>query len=315
LRESGIASPARRARPGSLLNHPYLLLTLATLFWGGNMVAAKFAVGVIPPFVLLAARFIAALVVVLPFAWPHLRADLKALKGSWGWLLFYGAIGFAAFNACLYSGATFTTAINSSIEQASIPVFVLLGNFLIFRVRGRPLQILGLLLTIVGVSLVATHGDLKTIASFSFNVGDLLVLLACLIYAAYTLTLRYRPTIHWLSFLGATMLGAALGGLIFLTLFGGGITALRATTTIGPEGWAIIAYVAVLPSLLSHLFFAQGVNLIGPNRASVFNNLIPVFGTILSVLVLGESLEPYHLVASGVVLAGIVLAEWSVRRG
>jgi drug/metabolite transporter (DMT)-like permease len=313
LRESGIATPAPAAPPTSLLSHPYLLLTLATLFWGGNMVAAKLAVGVIPPFVLLAARFIAALVVVLPFAWPHLRADLTAMKRSWGWLLFYGAIGFAAFNACLYEGANFTTAINSSIEQASIPVFVLLGNFLFFGVRGRPLQILGLALTIVGVMLVATHGDLETITSFKFNVGDLLVLLACLIYAAYTLTLKFRPKIHWLSFLGSTMIGAVLGALVFLTLEGGGVAALATLRTTSPEGWAIIAFVAVLPSLLSQLFFAQGVNLIGANRASLFNNLIPVFGTVLSVLILGESLEPYHLAAAVIVVAGIVLAEWSAR--
>ena len=296
------------------LGHPYLLLSLATLFWGGNMVAAKLAVGHITPFVLLFARFVGALLLVLPFAAPHMKAEARPLLKGWGWLLFYGAVGYAAFNACLYAGALFTTAINSSIEQASIPVFVLIANFLFFRVHGRLLQILGLVLTIVGVLLVATHGDLEAIAAFRFNLGDLLVLLACVIYAAYTLTLKYRPAVNWLSFLGATMVGAVIGAVVFLVTIGGGFSTLAALGHTDALGWAIIGYVAFLPSLLSQLFFAQGVGMIGPNRASIFNNLIPVFGTVLSVLVLGEALELYHFIAAAIVVVGIVLAEFSARR-
>jgi drug/metabolite transporter (DMT)-like permease len=308
--------PAARPRAiATATAHPYVLLTLAPLFWGGNMVAAKLAVGVVPPFVLLAARFVGALLVVLPFAWPHVVRDRARLARSWGWLLFYGAIGYAAFNACLYAGALYTTAINSSIEQASIPVFVLIGNFLFFGVRGRPLQILGLVLTIAGVMLVATHGDPAALAGFRFNAGDLLVLLACLIYAAYALTLKFRPAVDWLAFLGATTAGAALGALVFVAVWGGGLGTLAVLRDTSPLGWGIIAYVAVLPSLLAQLFFAQGVELIGPNRASLFNNLLPVFGTLLSVLILREALEPYHFIAAVTVVLGIVLAEWSARRG
>jgi len=305
-----------RLLPGaSLLGHPYLLLTLAPLFWGGNMVAARMAVGVVSPFPLLLARFLIAAVLALILALPHLRRDWPAIKKSAGWLLFFGAVGYAAFNACLYAGATYTTAINSSIEQASIPVFVLLGNFLVFRVRGKPLQIAGVVITIVGVLLVATHGNLEAISTFRFNAGDLLVLLACLIYATYALTLKFRPKIHWMSFLATTMVGAVLGATVFLLTFGGGFGALTSLATTSPRGWGIIAYVAIFPSLGSQLFFAQGVTMIGANRASLFNNLIPVFGTILSVLVLRESLEPYHLVAAAIVILGILLAEWSARRG
>lgn len=311
--QAGATAPSTKPA-ARWLGHPYLLLTLAPLFWGGNMVAAKLAVGEVSPFVLLAARFIGALILVLPFAGPHMWRERRLLLGSWGWFLFYGAMGFAAFNALIYAGALYTTAINSSIEQASIPVFVLLGNFLFFRVRGRPLQIVGLLLTILGVVLVATHGDLTAIAGFRFNQGDLLVLLACLIYGAYALTLRFRPPVDWLSFLGASSVGALIGALVFLQFWGGGLGTLSALAVTSPLGWGIIAYVATLPSLLAQLFFAQGVAIIGPNRASLFNNLLPIFGTILSVLILREALEPYHLIAAITVIAGIALAEISAKK-
>lgn len=294
--------------------HPYLLLTLAPLFWGGNMVAAKLAVGTVSPFVLLAARFIGALVFVLPFAARPMWRQRRALLKAWPWLLFYGAAGYAGFNALLYAGVLYTTAINSSIEQASIPVFVLVGNFVFFRVRGRGLQIIGLILTIFGVTLVATHGDLTSIAAFRFNVGDLLVLLACVIYAAYALALKFRPAVDWMSFLGSTAISAALGALACLAFSPAGLGALAELQTTSSLGWGIILYVALLPSLIAQLCFAKGVDAIGPNRASLFNNLLPVFGTVLSVLIIGEQLEPYHLIAAVVVVAGIVLAEWSARR-
>ena len=308
------AAAPERGILAAFFAHPYVLLSLAPLFWGGNMVAAKLAVGVVAPFVLLTARFVCAFLMVLPFAYSHMRRDWPALRRGAGWLFLYGAIGFAAFNACLYAAANYTTAINSSIEQASIPVFVLIANFLFFGVRGKPLQILGVIVTIIGVMLVATHGDIATIAKFSFNAGDLLVLLACVIYAAYALTLKYRPPVHWLSFLGASIIGAVIGAVFFLFVFGGGPQTLSALGSTSLLGWAIIVYVAFFPSLLSQLFFAQGLVMIGPNRASLFNNLIPVFGTILSVLILRESLEPYHLIAAVIVVAGIAMAEYAARR-
>lgn len=308
------ATPRNRPLLMRIFAHPYLLLSLAPLFWGGNMVAAKLATGEVMPFVLLFSRFFGALMLVFPFALPHLKRDWPEMRKGWGWLLIYGAIGFAAFNACMYVAVTYTSAINASIEQASIPVFVLLGNFVIFRVRGRIVQIAGVVITIIGVMLTATHGDLPSIASFTFNIGDGLVLLACVFYASYALTLKFRPKIHWLSFIFATVMGAVLGAIFFLIAFGGGLAPLASLATTSLKGWLLIIYVATFPSIIAQLCFAQGVALIGPNRASVFNNLIPVFGTILSVIIIGEQLETYHFVAAVIVVAGIVMAEFSGRR-
>src|SRR5690606_4208827 len=128
--------------------------------------------------------------------------------------------------------------------------------------------------------------------------------------------LRFRPKLEWMSFLVATFLGAAIGAIGFQLGLGGGIGAFAAELpTITPYGWLIVLYVVTLPSIVAQLFYARGVQLIGANRASLFINLIPVFGTVGSVLVLGEHLESFHLIAGALIIAGIVLAEWAARRG
>lgn len=301
---------------GRLFANPYLLLVLAPTFWGGNLVAGKLAVGNIPPSLLLMGRWIGAVAILLVIALPHLRRDWPEIRPALGWLILYGALGFATFNMLMYSAAPFTSAVNASIEQASIPVMVLLGNFFVYKVRARLLQILGLVLTIAGVGFVATHGDLGRILTLDVGLGDGMVLMACLTYAIYSLTLRYRPQIHWLSFMAVTAIAALLMSLIYQMAFGGGMGAFVAGIPhITPLGWAAVVYVMVFPSILAQLAYARGVELVGPNRASIFINLLPITGTLLSVLVIGERLEPFHLVAAVLVIAGIGLSELSVRLG
>jgi drug/metabolite transporter (DMT)-like permease len=306
---------SQRGLFSSVLDRPYLLLVLTPLFWGGNMVAGKMAVGQVDPYTLSVLRWAGALLAILPFALPHLRNDWTTIRRSWLILGFYGAVGFATFNVMIYVAVYFTSAVNSSIEQSLIPVTVMIGNFLVFGVRAKPLQVLGVIVTIIGLVFTATHGDPSRILTLSINFGDGLVLLACLAYAAYSLTLRYRPVIHWTSFLMVTFTAALVAGIVYQVLFGGGFMALPSgIAAMTPKGWWIVLYVALLPSVAAQLFYARGVELIGPNRASAFNNLIPVYGTLLSIVILSEPTENYHIVTAVLVVVGIVMAEVSARR-
>ena len=141
------------------------------------------------------------------------------------------------------------------------------------------------------------------------------MILACVAYAAYSIALRWRPATHWMSFLVASFLGAIVGALVFQATLGGGLGAfVAALPTITPLGWLIVLYTILFPSLVSQILYVRGVELIGANRASLFINLIPLLGAIGSVLILGEALQPFHFVAGGLIVIGIVLAEWSVRR-
>ncbi|UYN98219.1 MAG: DMT family transporter [Devosia sp.] len=297
-----------------ILDQPYLLLILAPLFWGGNVVAAKLVVGEIDPFLLLACRCVLATAFILPFAWNRLIADWAVVRQTWPVLMLYGAIGYALFNVFLYVGLQTTTAVNSAIEQASLPMLILGANFIVFRVRAKLIQIIGVILAIFGVILTATHGDPGRLLTMDVNVGDGFVILACLAYTGYTLALRFRPQVHIMSFMAVSFAGAAITGVVMLALFGGGLGQVTTLASASPTVWAVIAYVAIFPSMFSQVAYARGVELVGPNRAAPSHNLIPVFGTLGSVIILGESLQPYHFLAAGIIVSGIVLAEWAARR-
>ncbi|HEY8578120.1 MAG TPA: DMT family transporter [Devosia sp.] len=296
-----------------LLDQPYLLLLLAPLFWGGNVVAAKLVVGEIDPFLLLSARCVGATLFILPFSWRYMQRDWSTIRRTWPLVMGFGALGYALYNVLLYVGLTTTTAVNSSIETGALPMMILLANFIVFRVRATILQILGVVIAISGVMLTATHGDLGRILTLDINVGDGFVLLACLTYTGYTLALRFRPQIHMMSFMGVAFLGAALTGLVMLQLLGPGLASYATIPSMSPKVWAVLAYVMVFPSMFSQVFYARGVDLVGPNRAAPSHNLIPVFGAMGSVLILGERLELYHYLAAAIIIGGIVLAEWAAR--
>lgn len=299
---------------GALMSRPYVLLILCNLFWGGNVVAGKAAVGNIDPYALMVLRWTGAALLVLPFAIDPLRRDWPTIRAKWWLYLFYGAIGYATFNALCYIAAYYTTGFNVGLDQVTINIFVMLLSFIFFRTRVRALQLVGVAITIAGVALTASHGDLGRILALDINFGDLLVIIASLAYAIYSITLRWRPQTDWRSFLFATFIGATLASLVFAATTGGGLAHMvAAIPSITPLGWIIVVYTMVLPSIISQMFYVRGVELIGANRASLFINLIPLFGAIGSVLILGEKLETFHFIAAGLVMSGIVLAEWSAR--
>lgn len=311
---SSTASPLTRAFD-ALMSRPYLILVICNLFWGGNTVAGKMAVGHIDAYSLTILRWVGALILVLPFALRPLRRDWPVIRAKWWLYLLYGAVGFTSFNMLMYLAAYFTSGVNASLEQVAVNIFVIALNFALFRLTVKPMQLVGVAITIFGVALIATHGDLGRILKLDVNLGDALIILACFVYAAYSIALRWRPQTNWLSFMVATFVGAIIAAIAYEASVGPGPAAFIAgLPSIDLEGWLIVAYTIIFPSILSQMFYVRGVELIGSNRASLFVNLIPLFGTVGSVIVLGEALEGFHLVAGVLVAAGIVLAEWSARR-
>lgn len=292
-----------------LFGQAYLLLVLTTLFWGGNAVASRLAVGEISPMALTCLRWSIVIVIALAIGRRDLARDWPILRTRWKLILAMGALGFTGFNALFYLGAHYTTAVNLTIIQGAIPVIVLLGALMVFGTRITGLQMAGSLVTLAGVGVIAAQGEFATLIALTFNPGDLMMLVACLFYAGYTIALRSRPKVAGFSFF------AILACVAFLTSAPLLMIEIASGTVVWPtlNGWLILLYVAAFPSLLSQIFFMRSVELIGPGRAGLFVNLVPIFGAIMAVAMLGEPFHPYHAAALVLVMGGIWLAER--RRG
>lgn len=293
-----------------MLRHAYTLLLLASFFWAGNAVSGKLALGHVSPMVLNSARWIIASLVIAAIGLPHFRKDWPVLKKRLVFIFLLGAVGFSLFNIVLYNAVRYTTVINVSIEQAAMPMFIFALNFVLFRTGVGVGQIVGFLMSVAGVALTASHGDLSTLAQLQMNFGDALMLIAVISYSGYTVALRNKPDVHWKSLMLAMCVSAFVASIPFT------IWEVAAGEAIMPtlRGYAIMAYTSLFPSILSQIFYIRGVELIGGNRAGLFINMIPVFGTILSVLLLGEAFQLYHAAALVLVFGGIWLAERSGHR-
>lgn len=288
----------------------YALLTLTSLLWAGNSVAGKLGAGHIDPILLTTLRWSGAAAVITALAWPHLRQDWPVICKHWLLLLAYGASGFALFNMLLYMALTKTSVINVMIEQAGMPIIIFLGNFLLFRTRASVAQLFGCVLTIAGVIITATQGDVMRLLELRLNIGDALMLLGVVLYGGYTVCLKWKPAVHWQTLLAVPCIGAALTCLPFLAW-------RHAVQPFGwPDavGWGVTIYATVFVALVASATYIAGIERIGANRAGIFINLLPIFGVVLSVIILHAPLRGFHFVALGLVCGGIVLSEWSRAR-
>jgi drug/metabolite transporter (DMT)-like permease len=284
---------------------PYLLLALTTLLWGGNTIASRIAVGNISPMALSSLRWVGVALIFPVIFRQELVAYWPTIRSNWLQIAMMGALGFTAFNALLYLAAHDTTAINIGIIQGAIPALVMAGGWIVLRTPLSLVQMIGLVFTMAGVLVVALKGDVTTLAQLAINRGDLFMLLACSLYAGYTLALRRRPALPNLVFFTCV---AVVACVFSLGLFGWEV-AVGAAQWPNWTGWLIVLYVTLGPSIAAQLMFIRGVDLIGPARAGLFVNLIPIWSAVLGVLILGEAFAVYHAVALLFVLGGIWIAE------
>ena len=282
----------------------WLLLCCTTLFWAGNAVVGRAVVGAVPPATLSFWRWAGACLIVLGFAWTHLRRDRPVLLHHWPRMLVLALTGVACFNIMLYTGLQTTTALNGVLMQSSQPLLVYLWVVPLLREFPTPRQMVGVVASLVGVALIATHGDLAALASLAINRGDAWILTGCVIYALYIVLLRWRPAVHPLSFLAVTFgLGALMVAPFMVAEHVAGVV-----ITGGVTSYVAIAYTMIFPSLIGYLCFNRGVQLIGPGLAGQASHLVPVFGVLLAVTLLGEVFYAFHAVGMALIAVGIFLA-------
>jgi len=293
-----------------LYGQPYLLLILATLFWGGNAIAGKLAVGHISPFLLTSLRWLVASIVLVPFASRYLRDDWVLLRSRLMFLFALGALGFAVFNNLMYSALQTTTAMNAAIIQAALPASIFMLNFVLFRLKVTKYQLLGFPIAVLGVVAIVAQGQWRVLLELSFVLGDVLMLLAITCYGVYSVMLNKKPAVHWLSLITVLSISALVVSLPF-TVFES-----LSDNLILPDqtGFLVVLYTALCASLLAQVFWIRGIDLIGSNAASLFINLVPVSGTFLAIILLDETLHWFHVLGLAFIVGGILLAQKAVTK-
>jgi len=283
-----------------------LLLTLPPLFWAGNAVVGRLMVGQIPPLALSFYRWFFALAIALFLVGPDLWRHRAVLRSKWTSIAVMGVLGVGSYNSLQYVALETTTPLNVSLITSSAPVFILLIGGAFYKQAVGRAQWIGALLSIAGVALVVTQGDPAHLAALHFAPGDLIMLVAVFLWAIYTWELRQRPLgLAPMTSLAAQMIWGVLSILPFMLAerwIGGQVTHW------GPQVWAALAYVAVLPSLLAYWCWGSAVGKVGAQIPSYFGNLAPLFAALLSWLFLGETIHWYHFWAAVLIFAGIHVA-------
>jgi len=298
------ATSATTRMGGWLFDQPYLLLTLTSLFWAGNTILGRAIAGHVPPITLAFIRWVGASLVLLPFAAGHLARDWPVIRKHAGLMTLLALTGFSAYNTMAYYGLQYTTAINGLLLQSIGPLFVALWTFALFGDRLTLRQAGGICVSLTGVLVIICRGSLAVLLDIGFNRGDVWFVIALLIYGFYTAMLRKRPAIHPISFLAVGMgWGAVLLVPALVVEIAGG-----RTMVFDGESLASFAYICIFPSLLGYLFLNRGIELIGANRAAPFMHLVPVLGSVLAIVLLGERFELFHAVGYGLVFSGITVA-------
>src|SRR5689334_9457202 len=248
-------APPASSPAGWLNNQPYLLLSLSSLFWAGNIVLARHVGAHVPPLTVTTIRWFGVFLILLPFAWPHLKRDWPALRASLPLMLFLSLVGFAFNNAISYWAMQYTQALNALLIQSAGPLFVALWSLLLFGVRLTRAQLAGIVISMLGVLTILLRGDFSALGSIRLNKGDLMYASSLFAFGLYSALMTKRPVTHQLSLISFTTGCGAAMLLPFAVLeFRSG-----ARLTLDPLTVATLGYVVIFPSALAYLFFNRGI--------------------------------------------------------
>lgn len=285
---------------------PFALLLLATLLWGGNFVIGRAVSGDIPPLTLAFLRWCIAFILFLPIAYGSFKRDWRLLKAHWPIVLILALTGVVAFNTLVYIGLHYTTSINASLMNSSTPILIYILSFFFLKERLTKFQILGTALSLSGVLFIISGGSFASLLDFSFNKGDLIVLVAVCCWSIYSLLLKqYAGRLPVQSTFLSTIF---LGTIMLLPFYVYETVTLTESIQWHLSTIAAILYVGALASIVAFLSWNSGVVQLGANRASIYLNFIPVFSTIFAVLSLDEQLHSFQLIGGLAVVAGVLLS-------
>jgi len=281
-----------------------VMLILTPLFWAGHSVVGRLVANEIPTFSLVSVRWFIAFFILIIFVGHRVWSERWLLQKHWRYVLLTGVVGPALFPCLLYAGLKTTTVANTSIIQTSVPGLVPFIAWILLRERVAIQQIIGILVSAIGVSFIITRGNPLAIADVTFVPGDLIILGAFTTWSLYTVMIRLKPAgMHANTLLASSM---AIGALATLPLWIWEASNGHYIPTTKDALWSM-AYIIIFPSLLAYYFYNHAINIVGATKAGLASHLVPPLGIILAVLFLGEVLQPFHAVSFAVIITGVVL--------
>ncbi len=283
---------------------PYLLLAATVLFWSLNWIAGRALRDDVPAYSFALWRWVCASAVLLPFAWGHMVRGWPAMRRSWRIMLVLGVLGTTFCNVTSYTGLKYTTAVSGSILNSFVPVIIIAISWAFLGQRLRASQWAGVVISLTGVLSIVGRGDPMVILALRFNIGDLWIIASTILWALYTVCLRWRPPeLHPLGLLGAN---AVVGVLAVFPLYLWSLTQ-GMHVTWSAQALQGIVYAGVFPSVVGYIFWNNAVARVGPNKAGMFMHLLPVFASLLAIAFLGEQLHLFHVAGMALIIGGIWL--------
>jgi len=284
----------------------YSLLVFAAFCWSGNFIVGKYAyLFEVPPLTLNFLRWVSVWFILIPFTYKEIYKNLNYIKKNWIVISFMGIITISTFNSVVYLALTYTQVINAVLVLAAIPAVTIIISSLMKVDKTNIFQLVGLFLSIIGIGAIISNADLNKIFSLNFNKGDLWMLVCVLSWSLYSTLLKK----HNFKFSQFTLIQLMVTvGIIFLIPQFFYEKSIDLEVNFNKAFFAILFYVVIFPALAAYYCWQKGVEIVGPNRATMFIQLMPLLSALLAIIIFREKLELYHFIGASLILSGIYLS-------
>lgn len=292
-------------------NAPYFLLVAAALFWGGNAVAGKFLADSLPPVTISFTRLGIGFLIMSPVIIRIFKREMAGFREHFKLLLFLAVTGVIGFNLLIYWAVHYTTAINAALLNSTSPIFIVLLSVFVLREKMELSYLVSMAISFMGVLIVITHGSFERLIALQFNMGDLIMVVAVVSWALYSIYIRK---------ISGKMSSMTIFGFTLAIGFAVMIPAAAIELAIVPAGlpslsdWTALVYIGIFPSICSFILWNRAVALIGPSRASISLNLIPVFGAVAAYFVLDEVIAIAQIIGGCLVFIGVFVTSFSKKK-
>ena len=289
----------------------YVFLFLTVTFWAGNFVVGKFAsLYNVPPFSLNFYRWFFAWLILAPFTLPEILKKKDYIINNYKLFIVLGVTSITIFNSIVYYSLNFTQVISGVLMISTIPVMIMFFSSILKIEKTNIFQIIGVILSFLGVIIIITKANLEILKNLNFNKGDITMVIAMFSWALYsTLLKKQKYEISQLSLLQVVM----SFGLVFLIPVYFIEYQLGFRITLDKPFILILSYVVLLPGLASFILWIKGISMIGANRSGVFLHLMPILSAIMAMIIFNEKFMFYHMLGACFIITGILLSNKKVR--